>query len=413
MKNRNIRIEYSKDNKPIIKVANLYLHSKFYPEREAKKFADENIETFNNKDEVIVYGLGLGYHIKEILLDMPIDSKLYVFDVDTEIFDIGKKLGCYKEIVKDRRLKLNVGIENIKKLAELKDVNDILVYSPCLKVLPDKYQNIKIIFQNFVVSKNKIHELKDIMKLNYINNLKEDSFSMRKFYSDYIFRGESIIIVLSGPSLDLNLKELQSLNGHVKIFCAGSALKTLIESGITPNMICITDCGEIVKKQFVGYNNLNVPLCFLCTASRWVVANYNGPKYIFFNEENKYNDIIINTAKTVSVSLIDIAVKGGAKEIVLVGQDLAFLDNRTHTSSYKEIYNVEDVVEDNSKLYKKVKGVDGKFLNTRWEYINFKYSIERKIEENPQVRFMNCSSGAEIKGTTYIKLSNWKGSKRF
>ncbi len=154
-----------------------------------------------------------------------------------------------------------------------------------------------------------------------------------------------------------------------------------------------------------------MPLCFLSTASRWAVSKYKGPKYIFYNDENQTDDIVINTAKTVAVPAMDIAVKGGAGEVVLVGQDLAFLDNRTHTDYYAETYGVKDEVKSESILYKKVEGVNGEILNTRSEYLNFKYSIECEIGNNPQVKFTNCSSGAKIAGTRYMKLSEWIAGK--
>ncbi|MEA5009355.1 motility associated factor glycosyltransferase family protein [Clostridium tyrobutyricum] len=406
MKNRNIKIEYSRDKNPVLKVNNLYVHSKFYPKKEAKKFVLANYSILKDKSVVVVYGLALGYHIKEILLNVSEHCNVYVFDVDTEIYNIGIKLGCYKEIMQDTRVKLNIGIENLNKLSNLRDIKDILVYSPSLKALSNEYENIKLMFQNFVVSRWNIKKLKNTMSLNCTSNIEQTTHTIKDFYKYFIIESESVIVVLSGPSLDYNIKELKYLNGRIKIFCAGSALRTLMKNEIVPDMICITDCSEIVKNQFVGYENLNVPLCFLSTASRWAVSNYKGPKYIFYNDKNKYDDIIINTAKTVSVSLIDIAIKGGAREIILVGQDLAFLNNRTHTESYREIYNKEDKVEENLKSYKKVEGVDGNFLNTRWEYLNFKYSIEKEIIENPQIRFVNCSSGAKIKGTVNCRLSD-------
>nr|WP_278184160.1 6-hydroxymethylpterin diphosphokinase MptE-like protein [Clostridium kluyveri] len=244
------------------------------------------------------------------------------------------------------------------------------------------------------------------MSENYTHNIKQNAFSMEEFFKKYTFKDDAVV-VSTGPSLDCEIDLLKKINGKVKIFCVGSALRALVDAGIIPDMICIIDCQEIVYNQLKGCEDFNVPLCFLSTASRWAVSKYMGPKYIFYNDGNQTDEIIINTAKTVALPTIDIAVKGGAVEIILVGQDLAFLNNRTHTSSYSEIYGIEDRVQDESKLYKKVKGVNGEFLNTRSEYLNFKYSIEREIEHNPQVKFINCSHGADIIGTEYMQLSRW------
>ncbi|WP_195509808.1 motility associated factor glycosyltransferase family protein [Clostridium tyrobutyricum] len=407
MQSRTIKLEYSKDGKPILKADKIYLHSKFYPEREAKKFVDNNKSIFQNKDSVVVYGLALGYHILELLKQISSYSKLYIFDVDTEIYDIGKKLECYNNIFKDRRVKLYIGINALKNISKIKYIDDIIIYNPSLKILPDKYEHVKNIFKNFTMARCGIEKSKHIMEENYIHNLKEDASSMKDFFNNYILKNSPVVMAAAGTSLDYNIDTLKTLYGKIKIFCVGSSLRTLMKNGIIPDMICIIDCNEIVYNQLKGYENLNVPLCFLSTASRWAVSNYNGPKYMFYNDSKKTDDIIINTAKTVAVPTMDIAVKCGASQIILLGQDLAFLNNRTHTDSYSELYGIEDKVENKSKLYKKVEGINGKLLNTRSEYLNFKYSIEQEIENNPQVKFINCSGGAKIIGTEYMKLSQW------
>lgn len=411
MKNRNIQIEYSRDGKPVLKVDKIYLHSRFYPEREAEKYVKRNESIFKNRDIVVVYGLALGYHITQLLKRISSHCRLYVFDVDAEIYSIGRKLGCYDNILKDSRVKFYIGIDELKNISGIDNVDNIMIYNPSLKVLPKKYNEVRFMFKNFIMARWGIEKSKDIMKANYVHNLRENTLSMKKFFEKYNFKGNPVVMAASGPSLDYEVDSLKKLNGKVKIFCVGSALRTLVNSGITPDMICIIDCQEIVYKQLKGYENLKVPLCFLSTASRWAVSKYKGPKYIFYNDENQTDDIVINTAKTVAVPAMDIAVKGGAGEVVLVGQDLAFLDNRTHTDYYAETYGVKDEVKSESILYKKVEGVNGEILNTRSEYLNFKYSIECEIGNNPQVKFTNCSSGAKIAGTRYMKLSEWIAGK--
>lgn len=407
MKNRTINIEYSRDENPTLKIDKIYLHSRFYPKKEAEKFANKNKDIFQNKDTVVVYGLGLGYHILELLRQISSTCKLYIFDVDTEVYNIGKNLGCYDDIFKDSRIKAYIGIDALKSISKIGHMDDIIIYNPSLKVLPEKYDKVKFIFKNFTMARSGIEKSKYTMKENYIHNLKQNTFSMKAFFNNYIFKNKPVIIASAGPSLDYNIDVLKTVYGKVNIFCVGSSLRTLMKNKIIPDMICIIDCNEIVYNQLKDYENLNVPLCFLNTASRWAVSNYNGPKYMFYNDNKKTDDIVINTAKTVAVPTIDIAVKGGVSQIILIGQDLAFLNNRTHTDSYSEIYGTEDKVENKSKLYKKVEGVNGKVLNTRSEYLNFKYSIEQEIESNPNVKFINCSSGAKILGTEYMKLSKW------
>ena len=61
-------------------------------------------------------------------------------------------------------------------------------------------------------------------------------------------------------------------------------------------------------------------------------------------------------------------------------------------------------VKGEASLFKKVEGVTGEILYTKSEYLSFKHYIELEIKDNPQVQFINCSSGAKIKGTKQMKL---------
>lgn len=278
-------------------VDSIYLHSRFYPEREAEKYVERNREVFDNKNIVIVYGLALGYHIKQLITKISAGCQLYVFDVDTEVYNIGSNLGCYDDILKDKRVRFCIGIDALKNMSGIENIDNIMIYNPSLKVLPNKYDKVEFIFKNFIMARQGIEKYKDIMSENYTHNIKQNAFSMEEFFKKYTFKDDAVVVVSSGPSLDCEIDLLKKINGKVKIFCVGGALRTLVDAGIIPDMICIIDCQEIVYNQLKGCEDFNVPLCFLSTASRWAVSKYMGPKYIFYDDENQTDEIIINTAK--------------------------------------------------------------------------------------------------------------------
>ncbi len=60
-----IQILRAKNGKPVPKISNITLHSLYHPEKEAQKFA----ENFNPEEGTrpAIYGLGFGYHIRELL----------------------------------------------------------------------------------------------------------------------------------------------------------------------------------------------------------------------------------------------------------------------------------------------------------------------------------------------------------
>lgn len=411
MEERRIQLFTAYNGSTSLKVNNVLLQSAYYPEEVSKKFIESNKEIYENRKSIVIYGIALGYHIEYLLSKVSEDTNIYVFDIDREVFEICKAQGAYKKIIKDPRVKLYIGYSReffYHFKLSLQEVEEFLLYTPSMKVLPKEYSDVISILTNFKMARDGINESKDIMRENYKSNLKENYFTMKEFFNTYTFKGEKIIIASAGPSLDENIDHLKKLQHKIKIFTVGSALRTLVSNGIKPYMICIIDPSEIVYNQIKGFEDLDIPLCFLITASWLAVSGYNGPKYMFYNDRNDNDDIIINTGKTVAISTMDIAVKGGASEIILVGQDLAFINNKSHTEyineSYKEA-NITNEVQGEKSLFKKVEGINGEILNTRSEYLNFKHFIELEIENNPHVKFINCSSGAKIKGTTWKPIS--------
>jgi hypothetical protein len=396
--NRKIEVINTREFNKTLLIENVFLHSKYYPLKEGKKFIELNERFYKNKDVVMVYGLGLGYHIEELLKRCNENCNLYIFDADKEIIRIADDLGNLNDIRKDKRVKIFddysrkflVDFVNISELVE-----DILIYKPSVKVLSVEYMPLKNILEDFNVAKIAVERFSQVMSENYKQNLKRKAPGIKEFFKRINIKGEKIIIVAAGPSLEYSMNTLKRLDKKIKIFAVGRALRILMENGIDPDMITIIDAQEIVFEQLKGYENSGIPLCFLSTASRWAVANYLGPKYIFYNDTNE-DDVIINTGKTVAVATLDIAIKGGAKEIIFVGQDLGFLDNRSHAGENN------DVIGDG--VHKKVLSVNNNMIKTNDGYMYFKRQIEKEIQENPNVRFINCSKGARIKGTVELDL---------
>lgn len=413
MKTNRINVFDSKSGNKTLTVDGVLLHSSYDPYSTALNFIDNNSETYLDKKTIVVYGLGFGYHISALLSRIDNDCNIYVFEADLDVYNAGKKYKVYDSLKKDPRVHIVViSNNNFFELlkSNLNQVENIYLYTPSMNTIPEQFSSLKDVLFNFKIAVEGINKFKDIMEENSKINEAANYPTISDFYRDYKFENESIIIASAGPSLDLNIENLKKLQHKFKIFCVGSALRTLIKNDIIPSIICIIDHQKIVQQQLRGLENINIPLCFLNTASRWAVSNYNGPKYIFFNKDNPFDDIIINTGKTVAIPTIDIAVQGKANEIILVGQDLAFIDGKSHTDSINESYHdigITNKVNLDNPFYKEVMGVSGQILYTNSEYLNFKHFIELEIANNPHIHFFNASYGAQINGTKIISLKTF------
>ena len=389
-----IEVLYSKKNEKILKVNNIYINSKYDASLEAKIFIDGYSHVL--EDNVIhIIGLGLGYHVKEILKRIK-NKKIKIYILNKELYNFIKDE--VKEIINNKNIKIYFEDNIVEFFNTIKSANDIIICRSLLKICEDEKVKNKI--ENYLIVKKGIERFSSIMKENKVYNESKNHSKISEFIKR---KGKKIKVITSaGPSLDVIINDLKKYREYYDIYAVGSSLKTLVNNNIIPDAIIIIDATDIVAKQFKDNNNLNVPLCFLSTASRWAIDNYNGPKYIFYNEENEEN-IIIETGKTVAVASIDLAIKSGAEKIILAGQDLAYLNNRTHVTTFEEVYGEKDEIFADDKSIK-VEDVFGNYISTNKGYLLFKENIENLIEKNNKIKFYNCSLGAKIKGAEFIYL---------
>lgn len=387
-----------------LKFNNKYIHSKYDPVKESDVFINKHQELLTNKI-IVVYGLGLGYHIYNILSKVNENTTIIVFEWNEEVVRICREMGL--DLFKRNNVKIFTKNEKfyIKLQEYLKLVRDIIIYKPCLETI--KEENIKLydLINEYDLNRKSIQKNKQLLMENYKNNINCNNKNIKELIKYYKDIKKTYIIIAAGPSLDYSINKLKKYRDDYIIISVGSALMTLNDSGVIPDIITIIDGQKVVENQFKGFNRDDVPLCFLSTASRWAVNKYNGPKYIFFNDNNE-DDLVIETGKTVAVAAINIAIKCGAKEIVFLGQDLAYINKKTHSYTYEKMYMKKDVITINDKT-PIVKGYDGKQLYTSKAYLYYKKQIENIINDNKKLMFVNCSKGAFIEGAEHIDFERY------
>lgn len=404
-----MELEVGRSGLPTLKYNKKYLHSKYDPKRESQQFISGYKRIINNKI-IVVYGSGLGYHIKELLEISPSESMIYVFEFNLDIVEYCRIVN--NDLFYNSKIKFILGsdINFYRKLSDkMKEVKEIIIHKPSLETIKDKNKRLYQVLEEYIISKSAVEKFADIMTENSVENEKVNALQIKSLIEKFKSKKmRDYIIVSAGPSLDSELERLKYNIESFLILAVGSALKTLIENGINPDAIVIIDPQDIVYNQLQGYEKLNIPLCFLKTASNMAVKKYKGPKYIFDNDDKENS---LKTGKTVAISTLDLAVKCDAKNIIMIGQDLACIDGRSHTKTFEDMYNTEDF---GSKLKNEevVKSYDGKLISTTKGYLVFKGQIERLITKNEKVNFFNCSKGVYIEGAKHINFGEYLQRKR-
>ena len=421
-KKNNFAICIEKDRKDgyTMKVKNdekeIYFHSKYDPKREAKKIV-KNFG-FSSKKQIFVLGTGLGYYLNQFDNEKKYD-KIIIIEPFLSIFYAAL---CYNDLSNFlSNTNLALIIENNNEIFDtarrfmklnLKNEIDFLEHSPSIKLFNEIYE---IIYSKIkeTIDYQKVGLVSDIKQTkkwrdniinnaNYIvNNPKIDSFFNE-------FEKIPAICVSAGPSLDININILRKAKNKAIILCVGTALQVLLKHNIEPDIVVSMDGNIANYRQF---ENMDVPNSYLLSelGNHYMINEKWNNKQIFFSMKRNFSGWIekikgeytpIQTGGTVAHSMIDSAYKFGANPIVLVGQDLAFKDNKTHaTGIIGGGYNMKKLIE--------VEGVDGskvytdKSLKTMLSFFNNYFN-----KRNDRIFIDATEGGAKIDNTRIMKLND-------
>ncbi|MEW5767931.1 MAG: 6-hydroxymethylpterin diphosphokinase MptE-like protein [bacterium] len=108
-KPKDLELLKSQSGQVTAKYKGIYLHSRYDPQREAKRMADQI--KFGREDVVIIYGIGLGYHIKEIFDRMGPENFLIIIEADFEIFSAAISLADFSYLLTSPQVELAISVK--------------------------------------------------------------------------------------------------------------------------------------------------------------------------------------------------------------------------------------------------------------------------------------------------------------
>lgn len=246
-------------------------------------------------------------------------------------------------------------------------------------------------------AKDVIQNLPLLSKCNSINKLKDS------------LKGMPAVIAAAGPSLGENLEIIKKYREKFVLFSVSTSYKSLVQNGINPDFISMIerfDASNFVK----DYNPQNVCLIAEPYVNSSALRENFKNKFITCSVENSANKIYekacrishedFETKGTVAYNALFAAKMAGCNPIILVGQDLAYIDGECYsknsplsdfkcrkTDSGWQVY-----VENAERLKKNLYG----HIKNENEAV-FDAEIKRKVEElNKQLVTVKSISGQEI-----------------
>lgn len=388
---------YGKENR-------VYLHSNGDPFKEAAEIAAAWFD--REHYEYVVYGLGLGYHV-QALLDIDETITVTVLEPDENVIRFAMEYGaaareCWKERV---RIVSDTDFQYLTNLSgSLRKEQQFVVYYPSLRVLENEYYKQQL--EEYFVSYSSAKTQETRLIGNFVKN--QSFFQHEVTELSGRFFGKTVYIIAAGPSLDQNMMELKKVKEGDIILSTGTVLKKLLEAGITPDYVIITDGGSFTYSQTAGLTQKNIPLLYLSTVYYKILREYPGATYLIcqegFRKSEEYATHwrypVYGTGGSVTTTALDVCIRMKCRRVVFVGLDLAYTNMQNHASGTADVRSKAE----GNMVVKDIYGHDiptAKNLNLyhRW--------IEQRIQKADAVdiEFIDATQGgARIEGTKIQEL---------
>ncbi|MBK1964009.1 motility associated factor glycosyltransferase family protein [Campylobacter novaezeelandiae] len=393
------------------------------------QFASSILDGSKNYPFIFIYGIANGELIKNLSFKF---KHIFVFESEIEllilalnIIDISEELKNYKIILLDPNA-LDFEIQ----VAMFFDHQDILEYLSLYKLFASSLY-YKDFFSNEILKVNEICiKTADVAIRNADRTCYLPLLTYKQFLCNIPTMLENIpfqrllnqrkntfdtaIVVSAGPSLAKQLPLLKKYQNKAFIFCADGALSILLKEDIKPDYVTNLDFSDWAINFFKNIPNLNDALIMLECATHPNVVQFLKDKNVSLVLRNKnlymrynLNDFgYIDTGTHVSHFSYTLALALGFKNIIMIGQDLAYDEKgNSHSNGY---YYTEKSKEEYFSDTLEVEAYGGnKQIKTHIFWNDYRIKLEYLFACNQEVNFYNATEGgARINFTKEISFKN-------
>nr|MBF0222711.1 DUF115 domain-containing protein [Desulfobulbaceae bacterium] len=405
----------------------ILLHKKDDPLQEIQTFL--NMVPVNSSGSVVLLGLGLGYTLKALVEKRHSIRHFILFEAELGVFHQALINTDLRQVLSDRRVILSIGnnpnapevLAPASKALQLESIHT-LKHMPSFTYAPDTYKEIADSVFSQVSSYNVEGSTSMTFGHTFIDNrLRHFSTMPHNNRIEDIqghFAGTPAIIVAGGPSLDKNVHLLSKVKGNAVIIAVDSVLPSLLAHNVTPDFLTSIDPQDNTYEKIADLTDKAKDLSLICMS--WVtpkVPKIFPAEHVFWTFSAKpiekwLNNLIGGSlltggAGTVAHLNILSAIIMGCSPIVFIGQDLAYTDDKDHTSH--AVLQHKDLMKNTLKSSTEammVDGIDGKKVATNRAFYGMKQFFERIIDENPGKYINATEGGVHIQGTDVLPLQD-------
>ncbi|ENC1292626.1 motility associated factor glycosyltransferase family protein, partial [Campylobacter coli] len=393
------------------KTHNVFMYENL--EEEINFFYQSILEKTPRYPFICIYGIGNALLIKNLAKHY---KHLFVFESEIELFILAlSTIDLSEELCSGKIYLVDIEEERVDiQLLILFDMKDMFEYLSLYEMFVNNVyykkfyediwhkadelceKNIKVVIRNLGSNSDLSFECYSHLLQNIPSML--ESIPFQRILSERKNKFENAIVVSAGPSLAKQLPLLKAYQDKAVIFCADGALSMLEKEGIVPDYVTNLDFTDLAMKFFQNKENktsLNVLSC----ATHPSLVHFLDNKSVVLRDDPLYqrfnlNDFgYIDTGTHVSHFSYTLALALGFKNIIMIGQDLAFdEEGNSHSKGFDfgEKFSGEENID---KLKVPAYAGKGEVL-THITWNDYRIKLEYLFACNEQkAKFYNATEG--------------------
>ncbi|EIB8599781.1 motility associated factor glycosyltransferase family protein [Campylobacter jejuni] len=362
---------------------------------------------------ICIYGIGNALLIKNLAKHY---KHLFVFESEIELFilalstiDLSEEL-CSGKIylvdIEEERVDIQLLILfDMKDISEYLSLYEMFVNNVYYKKFYEDIwhkadelceKNIKVVIRNLGSNSDLSFECYSHLLQNIPSML--ESIPFQRILNERKNKFDNAIVVSAGPSLTKQLPLLKACQDKAVIFCADGALSMLEKEGIVPDYVTNLDFTDLAMKFFQNKEN-KTSLNILSCATYPNLVHFLDNKSVILRDDPlcqrfNLNDFgYIGTGAHVSHFSYTLALALGFKNIIMIGQDLAFdEEGNSHSKGFDfgEKFSGEENID---KLKVPAYAGKGEVL-THITWNDYRIKLEYLFACNEQkAKFYNATEG--------------------
>lgn len=223
------------------------------------------------------------------------------------------------------------------------------------------------------------------------------------------YKGVPGIVVASGPSLDKNIHLLKEAQGKAVIVTCDASYQQCKKYGVKPDAIASIERDPETYDYFYKDKTFDEDLVFVGPGLVWpdILKEFPGKTILMAKTEDgadgwwkKHFDNLEFVVMGMSCANVAHAVleKAGCNPIILIGQDLAYTDDKQHSEDAHAVFEDENKIADEGE-YLYTEDIYGNQVKTCTIFNLFREYFERRAEDGKSVLVDATEGGAKIKGS--------------